>query len=50
MRGEAHEENRTWNATQLTEALEERFGIVLRRGCTPAPPLDGLLVEAHPLC
>src|SRR5215208_5530431 len=20
------------------------------RGCTPAPPLDGLLVEAHPLC
>ena len=27
MREKLTEEDRTWNATQLTEALEERFGI-----------------------
>jgi transposase len=27
MRQKLTKEDRTWNATQLTEALEERFGI-----------------------
>src|SRR3712207_5525687 len=48
--GERLCEQRTWNATQLAEAVEERFGIgVSSGGGPPAPASDGLPLEAHPL-
>jgi hypothetical protein len=52
-------EERTFNATQLAEALREEFGLMVTpeavrqrryaRGGTPASAFDGLLVETHPL-
>src|SRR5918995_2972058 len=42
-------EERTWNATQLAEVLEEEFSRGHAGGRSSAPPRYGLLVDAHPL-
>lgn len=48
--GDKLSEERTWNATQLAEALGESFGWRSRPKPSATPPLDGLWLEAYPLC